>query len=76
MRVKSDIKAGGRDENHNQSVKGLRVRSGVKAGIVGSLEGPLVGGGSGNHNQSLQVVRVRRDVKAGRAVGSSTGQRC
>jgi hypothetical protein len=32
MRVKSSVKAGGVKLNHNQKVKGLRVKSGVKAG--------------------------------------------
>ena len=32
MRVKSNVKAGGLQWNHNQAVKGLRVKSSVKAG--------------------------------------------
>jgi hypothetical protein len=44
MRVKSKVKAGGGDGwvNHNRSVKGLRVKSNVKAGVI-----------TPNHNQSL-----------------------
>jgi hypothetical protein len=37
MHVKSGIKAGGIDHQHNQTlvreVKGIRIRSGVKAGV-------------------------------------------
>jgi hypothetical protein len=32
MKVKSSVKAGGVRLNHNQTVKGLRVKSTVKAG--------------------------------------------
>jgi len=49
MQVKTNMKAGGHQSNHNQSllhnVKGLRVRSGVKAG-----------GHQTNHNET--VVRA------------------
>jgi hypothetical protein len=45
MRVKSKVKAGGGDgwANHNQSVKGLRVKSNVKAGELKSFDpGPVI----------------------------------
>lgn len=52
MRVKSSVKAGGVKLNHNQKAKGLRVKSGVKAGDM-SDPGP----GDGvklNHNQTVR----------------------
>jgi len=34
MKIKTNVKAGGLSENHNQSVKrGMKVKSGVKAGF-------------------------------------------
>lgn len=49
MKVKSNVKAGNDTDriilNHNQSVKGLRVKSGVKAGNNGRI--------ISNHNQSF-----------------------
>lgn len=48
MKVKSNVKAGGGNTNHNQTVsKGLRVKSKVKAG-----DGPD-GSGGVNHSQSV-----------------------
>jgi len=43
MKVKSNVKAGKLAVNHNQSVKGLRVKSSVKAGGVRLS----------NHNQTV-----------------------
>jgi hypothetical protein len=44
MKVKSSVKAGGLNtQNHNQSVKGLRVKSSVKAGAIAI-----------NHNQTVK----------------------
>ena len=43
--------------NHNQLVKGLRVKSKVKAGVD-------VGLGT-NHNQTVKGLRVKSSVKAG-----------
>src|ERR671927_119747 len=60
MQVKSNVKAGGYVTNHNQQVKGLRVKSNVKAGDNGN-SGAL----SGNHNQSVKGLRVKSKVKAG-----------
>ena len=45
MRVKSNVKAGGIDINHNQTTKGLRVKSSVKAGAGGYL--------GSNHSQHV-----------------------
>ncbi len=72
MKTKSNLRAGslggvgsgsGYSLNHNQAVKGLRVRSSVKAGHG-------VGTGNGftlNHNQTVTRVglRVKSDVSAG-----------
>lgn len=47
MKVKSNVKAGGGHTQHNQTVKGLRVKSKVRAGD---------GNGDGiklNHNQTV-----------------------
>ena len=64
MKIKSNLKAGclgcvgtgGLTLNHNQAVKGLRVKSNVKAG-----------GYRWNHNQTVTRVglRVKSDVSAG-----------
>src|SRR5919205_2361356 len=56
MQVKSNVKAGGYVTNHNQSVKGLRVKSKVKAGELGLAT---------NHNQQVKGLRVKSNVKAG-----------
>jgi hypothetical protein len=43
MRIRTNVKAGGvGTNNHNQTVKGLRVKSSVKAGKL-----------TANHNQTL-----------------------
>ena len=44
--------------NHNQTAKGLRVKSKVKAG-----EDRIIS----NHNQALKGLRVKSQVKAGGA---------
>lgn len=41
MKVKSNVKAGALNDNHNQTVRGIRVKSNVKAGA------------SINHNQTI-----------------------
>ena len=56
MRVKSNVKSGALAANHNQSVKGLRVKSKVKAGQDRIIL---------NHNQSVKGLRVESSVKAG-----------
>ncbi len=69
MKIKTNVKAGAVSPNHNQTVKrGLKVRSGVKAGAVIVPDGPERGGGRGaNHSQTLaRSLRVRSGVKAGR----------
>ena len=65
VRIKSRIKAGtGKggscpDEmcmgNHNQTSRGLRIKSGVRAGGLDTT----------NHNQTAKGVRVKSGVKAG-----------
>jgi hypothetical protein len=49
MRVKTNVKAGGVQFNHSQAVKGLRVKSNVKAGCLS---------GCYQHNQT--VARAAR----------------
>ena len=49
MKVQSNVKAGGERQQHNQTVKGLRVKSNVKAGAPGERN---------QHNQT--VVRRAR----------------
>jgi hypothetical protein len=51
MRVKSNVKAGKITVNHNQKVKGLRVKSGVKAGDTSDDRGDGV---KLNHNQTVK----------------------
>ena len=61
MKVKSSVRAGKITVNHNQAVKGLRVRSGVKAGDTsGNQDGVKL-----NHSQSVKGLRVRSSVRAG-----------
>ena len=56
MKVKSKVKAGesGLSANHNQSVKGLRVKSSVRTG------GPML-----QHNQTVKGLLVRSGVRSG-----------
>ena len=58
MRVKSSVKAGGVDGQHNQTVNGVRVKSKVKAGGMDT-----------QHNQSVKGLRVKSGVKAGEDPG-------
>lgn len=57
MKVKSNVKAGGGDGtdgiklNHSQKVKGLRIKSGVKAGDTGN---DYDFGVKLNHNQTVR----------------------
>lgn len=57
MKIRSNVKAGALSANHNQTAKGLRVKSNVKAGNNGRI--------ISNHNQTLKGLRVRSSVKAG-----------
>ena len=60
MRIKSNVKAGGKNLNHNQTISsGLRIKSNVKAGTD---QGRIMM----NHNQTLRALRVKSNVKAGR----------
>ena len=56
MKTKTSVKAGG-NSNHNQTVmRGLQVKSNVKAGAGPGVE---------NHNQIIaRGVRVKTNVKA------------
>jgi hypothetical protein len=63
MKVKTNIKAGkaGGWANHNQTVsRGLKIKSSVKAGIVGPEHRKP------NHNQTVASgLKVKSGVKAG-----------
>jgi hypothetical protein len=63
MRIKTNVKAGKIALNHNQTVKRLRVKSKIKAGIPGDCDD---WGCGMNHNQAIRRLRVRSNVKAGR----------
>lgn len=56
MKIKSTVRAGALDPNHNQTIaRGLRVRSNVKAGKI-----------TVNHNQTVaRGLKVRTNIKAG-----------
>jgi hypothetical protein len=55
MKVKANVKAGRIAFNHHQAVKGLRVKSKVRAGGINLA----------NHNQAVKGLRVKSSVKAG-----------
>ena len=58
MKIKTTVKAGGVDNNHNQTMtRGMKVKTNVKAGAWS------------NHNQTLaRGFKVKTNVKAG-AIG-------
>jgi len=61
VKIKSNVKAGGWQNQHNQTVvRGLKIQSGVKAG------GSIPGMGGMNHNQTVvRGLKVKSNVKAG-----------
>ena len=64
MKIKSNIKAGGKNLNHNQTVsRGLRIKSNVKAGTD---QGRIMM----NHNQTLRGLRIKSNIKAGRIISN------
>jgi hypothetical protein len=54
VRIKSRVRAGGTQMQHNQAAQGVRVKSRVRAGRIVS-----------NHNQTARGLRVKSHVKAG-----------
>ena len=59
MNIKSNIKASDLNDNHNQTVRGLKIKSNVKAGIG---DNPPCGY---NHSQTMSGLKVKIHVKAG-----------
>jgi len=57
MKIKTNVKAGGTNMQHNQAVsRGLNVKTSVKAGV-----GPIK-----NHNQTMaRGLKVKSGIKAG-----------
>ena len=68
MKIKTRVKAGKADEehNHNQKVaRGLKVKTNVKAGVTGDCKPTECGG---NHNQTMaKGLKVKTGVKVGQA---------
>ena len=61
MKIKTNLKAGGDHQQHNQTiVRGLKIKTNIKAG-----DGRH-GTGGPNHNQTLVCgLKVKSNVKAG-----------
>ena len=66
MKIKTNVKAGGLTTNHNQTVvRGLKVKSSVKAGSTQNYP-PDPYFKPSNHNQTLvRGLKVKSGVKAG-----------
>ena len=57
MTTKTNIKAGGVRRNHNETMKGITIKTRVKAGARTKL--------AVNHNEAMKGVAVKTQVKAG-----------
>ncbi len=65
IRIRSRVRAGGTQMQHNQAAKGLRVKSRVKAGSPSVSEIVVTKTADCNHSQAAKGLRVRSGAKAG-----------
>jgi hypothetical protein len=57
--MKTQVKAGGKNLNHTETLRGVTMKTQVKAGRVGWTS---------NHNESFRGVATRTSIKAGQKV--------
>ena len=71
MKIKTNMKAGDMQHQHNQTVaRGLKVKTNVKAG--GGTDAPESDRITANHNQTVvRGLKIKTRVKAG---ASTTGE--